>query len=75
MKFRNKEELKAWLDGVAQEHARLNAERMLADGCDPNEVNEFVAQWTADAERQNQAIAAEIERVVSEPDAPSHALN
>ena len=48
---------------------------MLAVGIAPDEVDEFVEQWTEDAERHNKRIAHEIERMLSEPDAPSHALN
>jgi hypothetical protein len=43
--------------------------------CEPDEVSEFVAQWTEDAERHNAQIVAEIERVKDEPGAPTHTLN
>jgi hypothetical protein len=75
MKFRNKDELKAWLDDIAEEHAQLTAERMIADGCDIDEVDEFIARWVKDAERRNEQIVVEIERVVDERDAPTHSPN
>jgi hypothetical protein len=46
MKFRNKDELKAWLDDIAEKHAQLTAERMIADGCDIDEVDEFSIRRT-----------------------------
>jgi hypothetical protein len=75
MRFANKEEFMAWLRHVVENQMRENAERMAADGYDTDVVNGLIAEWKADAERHIKTMVSELERVMSEPDAPSHAIN
>ena len=74
MKFKTMDELRKWLTSTFNERMRKNAEDMLADGWTQEEVDAQLAAWNADGERCNRVVLAEVERIVSDPHAPTHKL-
>jgi hypothetical protein len=64
-----------WVHEIVEGQMRENAEQLAADGHDSDAVNALITEWKADAERHIKTMVAELERVMSEPDAPSHAVN
>jgi hypothetical protein len=73
--FANKEEFMLWVHEIVEGQMRENAEQLAADGYDADAVNRLIAEWKADAEHHITAMVGELERVMSDPDAPSHAIN
>ena len=47
---------------------------MMADGWTQEEIDAQLALWNADAERCHKEVLTQLERIMSEPDAPSHKL-
>jgi hypothetical protein len=68
-------EFSAWLCGIADERMRQNVQAMKADGWTDDEIAQAMPAMIEQAERARLEALTQLERIMLEPDAPSHSVN
>lgn len=75
MKFANAVEFNGWLRGVFDERLRTCLADMRAAGYTADECAEAAVVLAEESERARLDVLATVERIMANPDAPSHELN